>query len=92
MTFGTDPTVRVLKLMRGEVDFLQNDLPPELTGYLEDRPDIDVLRGAGTNFSYLGFNMSDPVTGQPKVRRAIAHGVDRERIIRYVLRGGRSLP
>jgi peptide/nickel transport system substrate-binding protein len=84
-----DPTVRVLKLMRGEVDFLQNDLPPELTGYLEGRPGIDVLRGAGTNFSYLGFNMSDPVTGQPQVRRAIAHGVDRERIIRYVLHGGR---
>jgi len=29
-----DPTVRVLKLLRGEIDMLQNDLPPELVAYL----------------------------------------------------------
>ena len=30
-----DPTVRVLKLLRGEVDILQGDLPPELLKYLK---------------------------------------------------------
>ncbi|MDH5378744.1 MAG: ABC transporter substrate-binding protein, partial [Gammaproteobacteria bacterium] len=32
-----NPTVRVLKLMRGEIDMVQNDLPPELIHYLRDQ-------------------------------------------------------
>ena len=31
-----DPTVRVLKLLRGEIDLIQNDLPAELISYLEE--------------------------------------------------------
>lgn len=80
-----DPTVRAIKLMRGEIDMLQNDLPPELISYLGSQKDMQVLRGRGSNFSYLGFNMNDPVTGQLAVRRAIAHALDRDAIIKYVL-------
>ena len=80
-----DPTVRVLKLLRGEVDMLQNDLPPEMLAFLDGRNDATVTRARGTNFAYLGFNLQDPVVGRLAVRRAIAMGVDRESIIRYVL-------
>jgi peptide/nickel transport system substrate-binding protein len=83
-----EPTVRVLKLLRGEIDLLQNDLPPELIGYLERQPGVRVQRRRGSNFSYIGFNLEDPVTGRLQVRRAIAHAIDREAIIRYVLAGG----
>ncbi|MEA3638688.1 MAG: ABC transporter substrate-binding protein [Lamprobacter sp.] len=81
-----DPNVRVMKLLRGEVDLLQNDLPPELVGLLRERPGIQVLTAAGINFSYLGFNLADPVTGDPRVRRAIAHAIDREAILRWLFR------
>ena len=80
-----DPTVRAIKLMRGEIDMLQNDLPPELISYLRSQKNMQVLRGRGSNFSYLGFNMNDAVTGRLEVRRAIAHALDREAIIKYVL-------
>ena len=80
-----DPTVRAIKLMRGEIDMLQNDLPPELVSYLGSQKDMQVLRGRGSNFSYLGFNMNDPITGRLEVRRAIAHALDRDAIIKYVL-------
>ena len=86
-----DPTVRVLKLRRGEVDILQNDLPPELLGYLAAQPDITVRNGPGSNFAYLGFNLQDPVTGNASVRQAIAHAIDREGIIRHIL-GGAAQP
>lgn len=82
-----DPTVRTLKLMAGEIDMLQNDLPPELIGYLANDRTLKVQRTSGTNFSYLGFNFEDAVTGQALVRRAIAHAIDRQEIIRYVLDG-----
>jgi len=80
-----DPTVRVLKLLRGEIDMVQNDLPPELVQYLRGRPGVVVQEGRGSNFAYLGFNMRDPVTGNPAVRQAVAHALDREGIIRYAL-------
>jgi peptide/nickel transport system substrate-binding protein len=73
-----------MKLLRGEVDLLQNDLPPELVGFLRERPGIQVLRAPGINFSYLGFNLADPLTGDLRVRQAIAHAIDREAILRWL--------
>jgi peptide/nickel transport system substrate-binding protein len=80
-----DPTVRVLKLLRGEVDILQNDLPSELLDYLGKQEDIHVNLGPGSNFAYIGFNLQDPVTGDLRVRQAVAHAIDRRAIIRHVL-------
>jgi len=80
-----DPTVRILKLMRGEADLLQGDLPPELVRYLQGQADIQVMTSIGANFSYLGLNMQDEKLSNPLVRQAIAHAVDRHAIITKVL-------
>ena len=82
-----EPVTRVLKLMRGEIDLLQNDIPPELSGYLQKSADIKCISEAGSNFSYIGFNMSDPLTGDPRIRKAIAMAIDRQAIIQYVFHG-----
>jgi peptide/nickel transport system substrate-binding protein len=89
--YVADPTVRVLKLLRGEIDMLQNDLPPELVVYLSKNQNVQVMKGRGSNFTYLGFNLKDPIVGRLAVRRAIAYAVDREAIIKYVL-GGAARP
>jgi peptide/nickel transport system substrate-binding protein len=86
-----DPTVRVLKLLRGEVDLLQNDLPAELLTYLDEQPDVDVTHGPGSNFAYIGFNLATPPTDDIRVRRAIAHALDSEAIVQYIL-GGAARP
>jgi len=82
-----DPTMRVLKLLRGEIDLLQNDLPPELLHYLQGQPGIQVRRQRGSNFSYIGFQMDDDDTGRWEVRRAIALAIDREAIIKHLFHG-----
>ncbi|CAG0958805.1 Periplasmic dipeptide transport protein [Methylophilaceae bacterium] len=83
-----DPTVRVLKLLRGEIDMLQGDLPPELVKYLKRQAGIRLDEVSGSNYSYLGFNLRDAQTGNLLVRRAIAHAIDRRAILRDVLVGG----
>ena len=83
-----DPTVRVLKLLRGEADMLQGDLPPELVSYLKQQNGISVEEVAGTNFSYLGFNLQDPLLKNPLVRRAVTLAVDRNVILQHMLIGG----
>ncbi len=80
-----DPTVRVLKLLRGEVDLLQGDLPPELVKHLQSQPTVMVKTSMGANFSYLGLNMQDPLLGNIKVRQAIAYAINRQAIIDKVM-------
>ena len=82
-----DPTMRVLKLLRGEVDLLQNDLPPELVLYLGEQADIRIERLTGSNFAYLGFHLQDRDTGRWAVRRAIALAIDRQAIIEHIFHG-----
>ncbi len=86
-----DPTVRVLKLLRGEIDLLQNDLSAEMLEYLERQDGIRVRYRPGSNFAYLGFNMQDPDTGRTEVRRALACAIDRQAIIDHLL-GGHARP
>ncbi len=86
-----DPTMRVLKLLRGEIDLLQNDLPPELVQYLARQQGIGVQRTPGSNFAYLGFQLQDPDCGRYAVRRAIALAIDRQAIIDYVFHGAARL-
>lgn len=80
-----DPTVRVLKLLRGEADLVQGDMPPEMVAWLDQREDVVVRRARGSNFTYLGFNLEDPLTGQRPLRAAVAHALDRPAIIDHVL-------
>ena len=85
LTEVKDPTVRVLKLLHGEADLIQGDLPPELVKHLQNQPKITVKTTVGANFSYLGLNMQDPVLKQLKVRQAIAHAINRQAIIEKIM-------
>ena len=86
-----NPSVRVMKLLRGEIDLLQSDLPPELFGFLRRRDGVRVDRRTGSNFTYLGLNMEDSHLRKPQVRRALARAIDREAIIAHVMSGA-ALP
>lgn len=86
-----DPNVRVMKLLRGEVHLVQNDLPAELVALLRRRPGIGVETAPGVNYSYLALNLRDPALGDPRVRQALAHAIDREAILRGLWRGGGRL-
>jgi len=86
-----DPLVQVLKLRKGELDLVQGGLSPELVNYCAHRPELRVAWHRGTNFAYLGFNFRDAALRQLPVRRAIAHGVDREAIVRAFFHGHAQL-
>ena len=83
-----EPTVRALKLLAGEIDMIQNNLPPELVGYLSKNSRLQIQRNHGNNFSYVGLNFENEHTKQLAVRQAIAHAIDRKKIIQYVMGGG----
>ncbi len=80
-----DPTVRILKLIRDELDILQGDIPREMISWLEGQNKLHIQKAQGDTFTYMGFNMADPVTSQLPVRQAIAHAINRDEIIKYVM-------
>lgn len=86
-----DATVRALKLAHGELDLIQGSMTPELVDWLDRRAHIEAVHRPGTTFTYLGFNLTDPVTGEPKLRQAIAHAIDRDALIKYLF-GNRARP
>lgn len=82
-------TTRMLNMKRGDIDLLQNNVPPHAVRFFEGIPGVAVERTPGINYSYLGFHLEDTraITSRVEVRRAIAHAIDREAIIATLLLG-----
>ncbi len=79
-----DPTVRALELAEGICDFAENNIEPNLLGYLEKRPALVIERFPGTTYQYLAFNFRDPRLKDLRVRRAIAYALDRRAIVDHL--------
>ena len=82
-----DDTMRGLELRKGSVDVVVNDLPPDMVHQFETAGSFVITRGPGLDFSYLGFNMRDPVVRDKRVRHAIGYAINREAIVTYLRRG-----
>lgn len=82
-----DDNVRVLKLLKGDVDLIQNAVPPMLLNKLAEDKHIDRKEDTGVTVSYLGFNLTDPTLSNEKVRKAIAYALDRDAIISHRFQG-----
>jgi len=75
-----DPVTRILKLQRGELDFVQNDLPPHLLSYIRKQPQLHMQTRPSTTFTYIGLNMQDRLLKDVRVRRALALALDRDKL------------
>jgi peptide/nickel transport system substrate-binding protein len=82
-----DESTRLLELSKGNIDLLQNAFPPDMLPHLHKNPSLKVESRLGTTYSYMGFNLSDPLLSQKPVREAIGHAIDKEKITRYIYRG-----
>ena len=81
-----DATTRALELRKGSADLEMNSLTPDMEITLEHEPKLAVMRGPGTRFGYLAFNLRDPILKDVRVRQAIACGIDRQPMIHYLWR------
>lgn len=82
-----DAIVRVLEFKKGTIQLLQNDIEPDTLSWIEKNTDAVVETRQGTTFQYIGINLTHPILQHRKVRRALAHAIDRDAIIRHILRG-----
>lgn len=81
-----DALVRALEFKQGAIDFMQNDLEPDMLPWLKNNTSADVEMNQGTTFQYIGINLTHPILRHRKVRQAIACAIDRASIIRNLLK------
>jgi peptide/nickel transport system substrate-binding protein len=82
-----DALTRALELRKGSADLEISTLAPDMIPVLAEQPALAVTERPGTNFTYLGINLEDPILAHREVRQALAYATDREALIRYLLHG-----
>ncbi|MES1166434.1 MAG: peptide ABC transporter substrate-binding protein, partial [Pseudomonadota bacterium] len=73
----------------GQVDVTMTLPVAKLAAYARDRP-VELRHAPLAETRYLAFNTARPPLDDPRVRRALALAVDRDRIVQRVLQGGQE--
>lgn len=86
-----DDNTRALRLLAGAADLALNAVPPLLLPLFEHDARFSIASAPGVGTTYVGLNLEAPALRDPRVRRAIAHAIDREALIRAKLAGRAQL-
>jgi peptide/nickel transport system substrate-binding protein len=81
-----DTITESLELEKGSGDVAVNSLPIDSLPVLASRPDLRIEETGGTEIQYIAFNLRDPLLSDVRVRQAIACSIDRDLIIRTLMR------
>jgi peptide/nickel transport system substrate-binding protein len=75
------------ELKEGEIDFLWWDLPRGFINELDQKPNMTLYSTERKGYDYLAFNLTKPPFSDKAFRKAISLLVNRDQIIKRVLRG-----
>ena len=81
-----DTTTRVLELEKGSADIAINALTSDMVERIRAQDKLAVEISPGSIYMYLAMNLKDPLLGDVRVRRALAHAIDRQPLIHYLWR------
>ena len=81
---------RVAALLSGDVHIV-NDLPAHTVKQVENNPGTRVMAVNGTRSSYIALNNQKPPFNDVRVRKAVAHALDRQLIVDRILNGNATL-
>jgi peptide/nickel transport system substrate-binding protein len=76
----SDNAARLQALQTGEIDGYDLVEPQDIPT-IQQNPDLQILDRPAFNVGYVGFNMSMAPLDNPKVRQAIAYGLDRQGVV-----------
>jgi peptide/nickel transport system substrate-binding protein len=76
-----DDNTRLLELMGGGGQLVQNATPPALLPVLAEDDSLVVEATPSCKYTYLAFNLDHPILKHVKVRQALALGLNREEIV-----------
>ena len=77
-----DDNTRALRMLAGEGDLALASIPPLLLPMFDDTPELETRATPGISTMYLGYETTSSKLSDVRVRRAIAHAIDRELLVR----------
>jgi peptide/nickel transport system substrate-binding protein len=85
----TDANALQAELQTGRVDIVPNprNFSADTLALLKQNPNLQVVQTDGSNVRYIGFNVTAKPLDNLKLRQAIAHAVNREKIVGDLLAG-----
>lgn len=90
--YVNDPDSRLTALLTGEADIIDR-VESEQVPIIEKSPDAVIHKMLITEHIWLHFrNNKFPFKDNPKLRKAIAYGIDRKGILEYIMEGSGSFP
>ena len=81
---------RLTELLTGALDLIVGT-PPDYVGQLEANPKVTLLKQVGAHVWYLGINNQKKPYDDKRVRQALNYAVNKDAIVRDVLKGTGSL-
>ncbi|MBX3040014.1 MAG: ABC transporter substrate-binding protein [Bdellovibrionaceae bacterium] len=78
-----DPSVRFQKLKAGECHLVTEPSPQDIQG-MKSASSLKVLEAEGLNVGYLAMNVEKKPFDQVKVRKAVAHALNRQAYIKAI--------
>jgi peptide/nickel transport system substrate-binding protein len=81
---------RLTELLTGALDLIVGT-PPDFVAQLENNPRVTLLRQVGAHVWYLGINNQKKPFDDKRVRQALNYAVNKDAIVRDVLKGTGSL-
>lgn len=82
----SESATRVQQMKRGEIHIADNLPPGELDTLLKD-PNVVAQEQPGLNVAYLAINTEKPPLQNANIRRAIAHALNKDEIVRVAYSG-----
>ncbi len=79
-----DNTTRAAALEASDVDLIHSPLSPQDVRRLKNQPRVQVYQLTGLGITYLNFNLADPILKDVRIRRAIAHLIPQQTIVRQI--------
>jgi len=76
-----DAAARLLMLVGGSADLLQNSVRMDLIEEVRGRPRVQIAENQSVILTYFMFNTADPLLRDVRVRKAIALALDRPAIV-----------
>ncbi|MDQ0257811.1 peptide/nickel transport system substrate-binding protein [Evansella vedderi] len=83
--FAADQNALVLLLETGDVDFIT--VPANELATVETFDHVNISSTLALNYSYIGWNLQNPLFQDVRVRQALTHAIDRQEIVETILEG-----
>ncbi len=83
-----DENSRLIALESGQID--ESDVPPREVGRIKRLKGINVFEYEALTYTYLGFNLANPLFSDKRVRQALALATDKQQLISLIFLGSAS--